>query len=106
MLVIAPIETLAIGLKIANGILGSIVILTVFVSLVQSYRSTQTDEVSKEAIAKLKERADAFGEQVGGSFADSLEDLERRLSAFRWALEGAAAWLAARVPKNWDPTGR
>lgn len=98
---VAPIGNLAIGVKIANGVLGALVILTVVVALFVSYRDGKADEESRRAVDALRSRADSLGEQVGGSFAESLEDLERRLGAIGWGLLGVSTWLAARVPAGW-----
>lgn len=98
---VAPVGSLAIGLKIANGVLGALVVLTVVAALFVSYRDGKSDEDSRRAVDALRNKADSLGEQVGGSFAESLDDLERRLGAIGWGLLGVSTWLAARVPPGW-----
>lgn len=98
---IVPVGDVAVGLKIANGVLGSLLVLTLVTSIFLVFRQSRSDETSTEAINGLKAKADEFGESVGGSFATSVQDLEARLAAIGWGLLGATKWLAARVPGDW-----
>lgn len=100
---VAPVGDFAVIAKIANGVLGSIVILTVVASLFLSYRHARTDNDALAAIEELRSRADSIGEQVGGGFAESIDDLERRLVAIGWGMGGVLNWLGAQVPKGWSP---
>ncbi len=98
----APVGEVAVVAKIVNGVLGALVILTVVVTLFVSYKDGKSDEESRLAVRALRTRADTLATQVGANFADSLEDLERRLEAIGWGLLGVTSWLAARVPSEWD----
>lgn len=101
---VVPADSVAFAFKIANGILGGIIVLTLIAAIVLGIRHTRTDEVSAQAIRDLKARADAYGDSVGEVYAGgSAADLESRLQAFKFALSGLLAWLIKQSPPGWAP---
>ena len=99
-----PVGTVAFVFKIINGILGGIIVLTLITSIVLGVRHTRTDEVSLQAIRDLKSRADAYGKSLGDMYGGgSVEELEARLLAFKFALSGLLGWLIRQSPPDWAP---
>jgi hypothetical protein len=103
---LAPVEGLAIIVKLANGIVGAVILSTVMLTIFFSYRSSRSATVSAEVVSMLRGKADDVENLSTSQYQLPLHDLEKRLQETNWSALGAARWLARQIPADWENKSR
>jgi MFS family permease len=94
---LAPVGTFAIVAKLANGLLGIVVIGTVISSIALNYRSVRADVDSAGVINTLSGKAAEIEDSSAEQHQMSFLELEKRLLATGWGLLGLTQWLSTRA---------
>lgn len=94
---LAPEGPLATAVKIANGAVGSIGLLTIVFSLVIAYRNSSTDSGLAKAVDSLAEERENIRNDAEDNFLLSYAELEEQLITTRWDLSGAFYWMAGKA---------
>lgn len=95
--VLSPDGPLAIFVKIANGVVGSIGLITIVMSLIVAYRNSSTDAGLAAAVGALtKERASIEG-IARENFLLTYGEMEERLVTTRWGMANAFHWMAGKA---------
>ncbi|WP_263055109.1 hypothetical protein [Curtobacterium sp. RIT-PI-V] len=97
---LAPVGALAIAAKLANGVLGLIVIGTVIISICLNYRSVRAETDAVGAARSLNEKADEIADISSRQLEMTFEEIEARLRATSWGLLGITRWLATYADKT------
>lgn len=95
---LVPVGGLAIAVKLLNGIIGSIGVLTIIGSTLMGFRATRSDSESNSAARALRRKADELESLSEQQFQMSLQDLQQHLVAAGWGLIGVVTWLKTKTP--------
>lgn len=98
---LAPAAGLAIALKLLNGFIGAVVVLTIVASLFLGHRSLRSDATAISAIQLLRSKADELETMSDEQYQMDTQKLEEKLLATSWGLIGIAAWLSAKASFEW-----
>lgn len=93
---LVPTGPLAIAVKLANGIVGSLGVLTIIGSLILAYRAARADASATQAIASLEQERQDLRDLARDNFALDYQDIEQRLDRASWEMLGAFHWLAGK----------
>jgi hypothetical protein len=95
---LTPVGDVTIAVKLVNGVLNSVILLTLAAALLLSYRASKSDQEAEAAIGELRKGAAAMSDEVGSTYAASTTDLETRLVDYQFAFKGVLLWLIKRTP--------
>ena len=98
---LSPVSGLAVAVKLANGVIGGVGVISIIGSNLLGVRAARADSPSAPA-SYLREKARELENLSTLQFQMSLEDLQARLLATGWSLLGVVNWLTQRTPA--DPT--
>ncbi len=94
---LVPVGGLAIAVKLLNGIIGSIGVLTIVGSTLMGFRATRSDSESNTAARALRRKADELESLSVQQFQMSLPDLQQRLVASGSGMIGVVTWLKTKT---------
>jgi hypothetical protein len=95
---LAPVAGLAIVVKLLNGLVGAVGVLTIIGSMLIAFRSIRSESSSVGAIRLLNKKVNDIEATSGSQFQLSSEELEEHLLAASWGLMGVANWFASKTP--------
>lgn len=100
---ISPTGNLAIALKVFAGYFGPIILATLLLNGVLSYRKDRDDEATRETIDRIKGDASKIITRVESEYEVTPSEALRRLQELGVASTiGIAIWLSAQIPENFN----
>lgn len=97
---LAPVAGLAIVVKLLNGLVGAVGVLTIIGSMLIAFRSVRSESSSVGAIRLLNKKVNDIEATSGSQFQLSSEELEEHLLAASWGRMGVANWFASKTPNS------
>ena len=97
---LAPVGSIAIIVKLLNGLVGTVGVVTVIGSIFIGYRNFRSDATSFGTFQLLEGKAEELEELTGAQFQLTIEELEGRLIDAGWGLLFIAEWLASKTPSR------
>ncbi|MDQ1110975.1 hypothetical protein QE418_000423 [Microbacterium testaceum] len=94
---LSPSGGIALIAKLANGLVGSVGVLSIIVTTLIGHFVSRTNDATNGAAASLREKADRIEHLTEEQFQMSLEDLQGRLVLAQWGLFGVLDWIAAKT---------
>jgi hypothetical protein len=98
---LVPVAGLAVVVKLANGLVGAVVLFTVMLTIFFTYRGARSDAISDEVVKMIQRKASDVEKMSTSQYQLPISDLELRLHETNWVAIGVAQWLAHRIPADW-----
>lgn len=100
---LSPSGGVALMVKFANGIIGSVGVLLILATTLLGHHASQTNEATNSASRSLRMKADRVENLAEEQFQMPLDDLLNRLSLAGWGLVGVLSWIAEKTPGAGEP---
>jgi hypothetical protein len=99
---LSPVRALALLIQIASGVIGPLLLMTLAVTAVTSFKQTREGEGLQEALTDIKQSAMTLNNFMSVEYEVSPEEALRRLEELGAATAGLVALLASRIPSDFD----
>jgi hypothetical protein len=91
----------AVLAKLANGVLGVIVIGLVIAGVLLTYRAGRREAEAAGAVRLLEREREHIDRLAVEDYKLGIDQLEERLASVAWGLKLFARWLHSQVPSSW-----
>jgi hypothetical protein len=98
---LAPVTGLAMAVKIANGLVGGVILSTVILTIFFTYKGSRSDAISDEVVRMIKGKVSDVEKMSASQYQLPISDLELRLHQTNWGAGGVSRWLGQRIPADW-----
>jgi hypothetical protein len=99
---LSPVRALALLIQIASGVIGPLLLMTLVVTAVTSFKQTREGEGLQEALTDIKQSAMTLNDFMSAEYEVSPDEALRRLQELGAATAGLVALLASRIPSDFD----
>jgi len=100
-----PRSDLATGLSIATFGFGLVMLGSLLLSLVLSYKSTRDESEIRDTIAQIKAEGRRLDERLRADYEVSLSEAINRLEQLKYGLMGLVTFLSTRIPREFEENG-
>ncbi len=97
-----PTSDLANGISVATSFIGLILLGSLLLSSVLSYKATRDESDIRDAIREIRREGDRLDEKIKEEYEVSVTEAIARLEQLKHGLVGIITFLSTRIPKDFE----